>query len=76
MRKAGRTKWTRGDYNEAAATQERLTRACYAMPGDDSPSLAYIRFGIAEQMQRAGQFTLTSKMPAIYAAIETAIEGA
>jgi hypothetical protein len=71
MRKAGRSIWTRGDYNEAARTQNRLVRACYGRDGDPENSpLPFIRFGIAERMQRDGVFTLSSKMPAVHAAID------
>lgn len=74
MRKAGRTVWTRGDYNEAARTQNRLVRACYARKGDPEGSpLPFVRFGVAEQMQREGAFTLTSKMSNVHAAIDHVI---
>ena len=71
MQKAGRSVWTRGDYNEAARIQNRLVRACYARKDDPENSpLPFIRFGIAEQMQREGVFTLTSKMEHVHAAID------
>lgn len=76
-RAAGRSKWSRGDYNKACATQERLVRACYAKPGEaaDSP-WCYIRFGIAEKAERDGVFTLDSDFGAVFDAINDAIEQA
>lgn len=75
MRAAGRTKWNRADYNEAARTQERLVRACYERPGDgkDSPR-CYIRFQIAQQMQEAGHFTLYSDFQSVIDAIEECLD--
>lgn len=61
MRKAGRTKWSRVDRQAAADTQDRLIRACYGREWDRPTSnLPFIRFQIAEQMQKAGRFTLDS----------------
>lgn len=53
MQKAGRTKWSRKDYNAAAETQNRLVKATYGLPGEDE-RVAFLRFGIAEQLQRMG----------------------
>lgn len=73
MRAAGRSKWTRGDYNEAARTQERLIRACYGRKSDQDKNIVYIRFQIAEQMQREGLFDLQSDMTAVHEYIEQAL---
>lgn len=72
--KGGRKAWSRGDYNEAARTQNRLVRACYGRDGDDENSpMPFIRFGIAEQMQRAGMFGLNSDLRAVNAAIDATL---
>jgi hypothetical protein len=77
MRKAGRSKWTRGDFNEAARTHNRLVRACYGKPEDpDGSPLPFIRFQIAETMQKRGMFNISSKMPAIHRQIDEAMEAA
>lgn len=74
MRKACRTKWDRDDYNRAAETQNRLVRACYGYKTDapDSP-MCFIRFSVAEQMERAGMFHVDSGMPEIHRAIDHAL---
>lgn len=69
MRDAGRSKWSRKDFNTAAATQERLIRACYSRPTDTDPRLCYIRFGIAEQWQQA-RYTLACKWDRVIDAID------
>lgn len=61
MRAAGRSKWTRGDYNEAGRTQERLLTACFSRPDDPDDKLKYIRFSYAEAMERSGLLTLYTK---------------
>lgn len=59
--KAGRKVWDREDYNAAAATQERLTLSCYGRLWDRHGSkLAFVRFAIAESMEKQGHFTLSS----------------
>ena len=74
MAKAGRASWSRKDYNTAARTQERLVRACYGYPTDAADSeWCYIRFSIAEGMQKAGTFAINSKMADIYRAIDAAL---
>jgi len=71
MRAAGRTKWNRDDYNEAARTQERLIRACYGRAGDDNnPNMVYIRFQVAAQLERAGHLHLSSDMTAVHKYID------
>lgn len=58
---AGRSKWTRGDFNHAVAVQEKLICTCYGKPDDDKNSrLPFLRFSIAEQMQQEGLFCLAS----------------
>jgi len=77
MRKANRSKWNRGDFNEAAQTQERLIRACYGyeIDGPDS-KWCFIRFQIAESMERAGQFQLGDDMKKIWKAIDLTLAAA
>jgi hypothetical protein len=70
MRKANRKKWSRDDFNLAVSTQERLIRACYGKEGDNQPEYCYIRFQIAEQMERAGEFHLKSDLTTIMARID------
>jgi hypothetical protein len=70
MRAAGRSKWTRGDYNEAARTQERLIRACYGRKSDQDKNVVYIRFQIAEQLERSGHLHLRSDMTAVHEYID------
>lgn len=73
MRDAGRSKWTRGDYNEAARTQERLIRACYGYASDQDKNIVYIRFQIAESLQRSGHFHLKSDFNEVLAYIDQSI---
>lgn len=71
MRRDGRSAWSEDDYNLACSTQERLIRACYGKPSDhNDPNRCYIRFGIAERMQRDGTFHLKSDYDAVLAEIE------
>lgn len=74
MRKANRKVWSRDDFNVAAETQERLIRACYGAPGDgvNSP-LCFIRFQVAEQAERAGQFDLKSNFKKMFQLINEAV---
>lgn len=65
MRKGGRQRWSRADYNAAARTQERLVRACYARPSDSDDQLCFVRFSIAEAMERAGRFTIGTDFGAV-----------
>lgn len=75
MRKAGREVWCRKDYNEACRTQERLIRACYGRASDhNNPNIVYIRFSIAEAMQRQGLFNLASDVRKIHAQIDAILE--
>lgn len=74
-RRAGRAAWSEDDYNEACSTQERLITACYARKGEGAGDpRRYIRFSIAEQMERNGTFTLSSDITAISAAIDHALD--
>lgn len=74
-RHAGRHAWAETDYNEACATQERLIDACYGRQDEDPDSpRRYIRFSLAEQMERAGTFTLSSDFAAISVAIDQALD--
>lgn len=74
MRKACRKAWNEDDWNLAAATQERLIRSCYGRPGDhNQPNSCFIRFQIAEQMERRGEFHLRSDLAVVNAAIEATL---
>lgn len=55
MRKACRKAWSDADADPATETQERLIRSCYGRPGDNQPDMCYIRFGVAERLERAGR---------------------
>lgn len=74
MRASGRTKWCLEDYNEAARVQERLIRSCYGRPNDvDNPDIVYIRFQIAEQLECAGYFKLSSDVNKVNDYIDQAL---
>jgi hypothetical protein len=74
MRKAGRAKWNDDDYNVAAATLDRLIRSCYGRPGDhNQPDMCFLRFQLAERMEKAGGFHHDSKLPDIAAIIDEAM---
>ena len=75
MRKACRKAWSEDDYNLACETQERLIRAAYGRPSDDNqPDLCYIRFQIAEQLERAGKFGLYDDVTEISATIDAIMD--
>lgn len=74
MRKACRKAWSEADADLAAETQERLIRSCYGRPGDNQPDMCYIRFGVAEQLERAGEFGLTSKITDVHARIDALLQ--
>jgi hypothetical protein len=74
MRAAGRTKWSRKDFNAAAATQERLVHACYGRDTDTDPRRCYIRFAVAEQMQANGDLCLGDDWPSTIDAIDEALD--
>jgi hypothetical protein len=74
MHKAGRTKWAWDDFTAASAEHERLVAVSYARPNDQRHH-RYVRFQIAEQMERAGLFTSTSSMADIHRQIDLAMEG-
>lgn len=61
MRAAGRKVWAAKDRDAAGECQERLIRACFARAADTDPREAYIRFGYAEAMEKAGMLTLYTK---------------
>jgi len=71
MRKAGRTQWTRGDYNAAARFQQSVIEKCFAVEGGGYPE-ACIKFSIAEALQRAGHLPLGMKSKAFFATIDQA----
>jgi hypothetical protein len=74
MRKAGRAKWNIDDWNVAAATQDRLIKGCYGRASDhNEPNLCYIRFSLAEQMEKAGRFPLRGDMRAAMAEIDAVL---
>jgi hypothetical protein len=70
MRAAGRSVWSKSDYNAAAKTQNQLVRTCYGLPTDKGERIACVRFSIAQQMQEAGLFDLYSDFKQIFAQIE------
>lgn len=74
MHRAGRTKWAWDDFTAASAEHERLVAVSYARPSDQRHH-RYVRFQIAEQMERAGIFTSTSLMTDILRQIDLAMEG-
>lgn len=62
---AGR-QWSRADWNRSCETQERLIRACYGRTTDGADSrLCYIRFQIAESLEKSGHFHLHSDVDAV-----------
>jgi hypothetical protein len=76
MAAAGRSKWNRDDYNHAARTQERIIRTCYGRSGETKKDNAcFIRFSIAEALDRAGLFTLQSDFAAVSREIDRLMAG-
>lgn len=74
MRAENRSKWNEGDWDLMCETQERLIRNLYGKDTDSNqPDMCFLRFQIAERLERAGQFRLDSKVPEIFARIETAL---
>lgn len=74
MRKGGRDRWDTSDWNAMCDTQERLVRAAYGRATDhNNPDICYLRFQIAEQMERRGEFTLRSNAAEILARIDAAL---
>jgi len=77
MRKGSRSAWSSEDYDVACETQERLIRACYGRDGDhNEPNRCYIRFSIAEALERNGLFKLKSDMKEVNATIDRMMDGA
>lgn len=70
MRKAGRTAWSRTDYNEAVRTLNRLCAVHYGK----GIRGAY-RFQVAEELERAGELFLSMPTEWFVAAIDVAVEG-
>lgn len=61
MRKGCRSAWDKDDYNAACDTQDRLIRSLYGLPSDgNQPDRCFIRFQIAEQLERAGKIDVHS----------------
>lgn len=73
MHNAGRSQWDWSDFTVASAEHERLVGLAYARPNDERHE-RYIRFQIAEQMERAGLFTSTSLMTDIHRQIDLAMQ--
>jgi len=67
MRKAGRTKWSRADWNAAAATQDRLRTGCYG----NGPE-GCIKFQVAEALEREGYLSLHMTKKEFFERVETA----
>jgi invasion protein IalB len=74
MRKAGRSKWSRADWNKMCDVQERLIRSCYGRASDDNePNRCYLRFQIAEQLEKRGDFGLRSDVTKVMSFIDAAL---
>lgn len=74
MRKAGRTKWNLDDWNVAAETQNRLINSCYGRASDhNEPNLCYIRFSLAEKIEKAGRFPFKGSLTAVMAEIDAVL---
>lgn len=70
MRAAGRKAWSRKDYNVSVDAQNRLIKQCYGRPEDKDERLAFVRFGIARQMQDSRAFDLYSDFGAVLQQID------
>lgn len=71
MRAEGRKVWSEADSDLAASTLERLITSCYGRTGDaNEPRRKYIRFSLAEQLERQGDFSLSSDSREIMAWID------
>lgn len=68
-RDAGRTDWSRKDFNAAARKQNQLVAQCFG-----KGPLGCIRFGIAESLERAGVVYLGMKAKDFFAAVGEAYE--
>lgn len=62
MRAADRQKWNDDDWNKAAETLERLVRACYGREGENEPDRCFIRFQLAEKLEREGKLSSATKI--------------
>lgn len=71
MSKAGRTVWNRADYNAAARFQNETIAKCYG----DGPA-GFIKFGIAEAMERVGALHLGMKAKSFFAVVDAAYAAA
>ena len=60
MMHEGRKQWNGDDWNAMCETQERLISACYGRPSDSDPHIKYLRFSVAAQLEKQGDFTLYS----------------
>lgn len=69
MSRGRRTKWSRKDYVAACEKQHQLVRQCFG-EGDTG----FLRFGVAEQLEKAGVLALGMKAKAFYAEIEAHME--
>lgn len=71
MRKACRTAWNRDDANKAAETLERLVRSIYGRASDhNQPDYCFLRFQIAERLEKGGKFNSNSDLAEINCLIE------
>jgi len=69
MRAAGRQKWSDDDYNAAVRCQDRLIAACYG-----SLPEGYIRFSVAEALQKAGALHMGMSADEFFATIDAAMQ--
>lgn len=75
MRANGRKKWNDDDWNAMCETQDRLIRNIYGKPQDhNEPNWCFIRFQIAEQMEKRGEFGLKSGLKEILRHIDELTE--
>ena len=75
MREAGRSKWNDDDWNAAASTQERLIRSCYGRDRENEPNMCYIRFQVAEQLEKAGHFNTSTVLASFHRVIDMIVAG-
>jgi len=61
MRAKGRKVWSNAVRIAAVREQERLIDSLFSRPGDADSRTKYVRFGYAEQMQRAGLLDLRTR---------------
>lgn len=77
MRGAGRTCWNADDWDKAADELDQLIRSCYGNESDhDEPDRCFLRFQIAERMEREGLLGAFSGWSEVGAAIDNLMQDA